>query len=851
MAAGGGVWVMDISLVGDLPPAIDADLTSLDAGPGTVVVTGMPGTVAGGTPSLSTHLTNLKTGLTYDVNLDQYGGFSETIPASPGDEITLTVQDSASPPQSVTVSLGTVPAGAAVSFAPIAGTSATDSRQVVFAGNYLLVNATDRVVLLDPADITAPDPSYRVASGTIHDIAVSGDLVLVGDDGLTIMRIDTSVTPPVLVGVSSLPASSFNGMGTYYTNRVAAYGQTAYIAYDGYLWPVDISVPSAPRVFGGVYNNGYVVTDLVVWRNELLASTTNTSYPLIAALLDNPSAPSWNYSYWWTYPQGTGFGDSYGADSLALDGDMLYVSRGLRGVAAFELSPGAKPVKKGALAVPGSAIGMDHSGDWLYAAAGYGYGMNIVDTSDPALLDLVVTQWVQGTPKDVKVRSGRAYVAAGGGVWVLDVLQAMPPLIDATRAKVDAALDSAILTGLPGSVTSGTPPLSAHLTNLKTGLTYDVNLDQYGGFSETIPASPGDEIALTVEDGASPPQSVTVSLGKVPAGHMVSFVPISGTSSTDSCQIVPAGNYLLLNATDRILLLDPSNISAPSPPCWVSNGVIHDMAVIGNLVLVGDNGFTILRLDDSVTPPALVQVSSLPASSFSGMGTSYPNKVAVYGQIAYVAYDGYLWPVNISVPEAPSVLGGVYNGGYIVTDLVVWRNELLASTTNTSYPLIVALLDNPSAPSWNYSYWWTYPQGTGFGDSYGADQLLLVGDTLHVSRKNKGIAIFNLANNISPYDALKPPTLASKLAMDGLTQGICHSSKLSGHNSLYVARGGRGISEVDVSVLASPDCFVTQYFPYDSHDALLRQFDAGGGQIKAYLYVAAGLGVYVVDLVDP
>ncbi len=138
-------------------------------------------------------------------------------------------------------------------------------------------------------------------------------------------------------------------------------------------------------------------------------------------LLDAPASPSWNSANYVNL--GAVTGDGYRpAARLRVDGSTLYVSRNTYGVAAFDLAAAVKPTYKGNLLTPGTSQGMAHLGSRLYVAAGYGTGMVVVDTSDLTSLRHVVANPVNGTPHDVALSSGYAYVATGGGVWVIQLV---------------------------------------------------------------------------------------------------------------------------------------------------------------------------------------------------------------------------------------------------------------------------------------------------------------------------------------------------------------------------------------------------------------------------------------------
>ncbi|MEK7392718.1 MAG: hypothetical protein AAB214_09145, partial [Fibrobacterota bacterium] len=457
---------------------------------------------------------------------------------------------------------------------------------------------------------------------------VSGNLVVLGDDGLTVLEVDSASGQVMLAERSNTPPSTFNTgyMSSSYPNVVAVKGQTVYVGCYHWVWAVDISTLSTPVVLSRTNPGMGTLLDLAVYGNELVGATdysyNTTNLGLVVGVLSDPASPSWTSTNY--INMGNATGDGYQPmNRLWLDGSTLYVSRNDHGIAAFDLAESVKPTYKGKLAPPdlgGTNQGMAYSGGRLYVAAGYGTGLNVVNTTDLANLKLVVANPVDGTPHDVALLNGYAYVATGGGVAVIEFTASAPPSVDLSRITMTVAPGQAVVDGLVGAVTSASSLLTLELQNATTGASGTatpgtVTPGDNSAFSGTVTAVPGDEIQLTVTDNASPSQSTTVSLGRVPAGNPEPFWDVAGS---DIRQVAVVGNYVVVNGTDRVSLVDPAlpwpeGLLDTWPQSGQSNhGTIHDMKVSGDLVVLGDDGLTVLEVDSASGQVMLAERSNTP-----------------------------------------------------------------------------------------------------------------------------------------------------------------------------------------------------------------------------------------------
>ncbi|MGA9752246.1 MAG: carboxypeptidase regulatory-like domain-containing protein [Acidobacteriota bacterium] len=496
---------------GNTPLFVSISPANTSAGAIAPEVVGLAGAVKSTLPPISAFLKDFNTGTEIDsVPVCTGGSVIGNICASPGDEITLTVTDSAG--KSTTVSLGKVPAESAGSFVGLRETMSSNAVQLAYSEDWLLVNDTDRVMLIDVLDPASPvvKATWVATQGTIWDMSVSGNFVEIRDNDNTYLQIGVDGSGnPTLTKVWSWTAG--NG-GTY--RQAVTNGQAEYHSRDAYVYSVDVSTPSAPKDYHYVNAAGYNITDMGIWRNWLLLSTTAADRPVIIASLANPWSPVFDTNLW---PDG--LGDGYGADHLYLAGDKLYVSRGSHGMAILDLLGSPRPVWLSTLALPSVCEGVTTTGAVAYLATEYGYGMHVLDVNDPSQPSLVVTYPVSGAPHDVVVRSGYAYLATGGGVRTVSLAGIQAPLIDQSRIIVQHNVGdtSAQISGLSGAVWSATPPCDVVVTNSRTSETTSPTTYGDGSFSAVIlGASSGDALTVTVTDAAIPPHSTTTSLGRLP-----------------------------------------------------------------------------------------------------------------------------------------------------------------------------------------------------------------------------------------------------------------------------------------------------------------------------------------------
>ncbi len=280
-------------------------------------------------------------------------------------------------------------------------------------------------------DVSNPSLPVKLSewtdTSTIHDVKVWGNYVYVADDGLTILQVEAngSLTQVGQVAAGAFPCCLNSG----YPNVLAVNGQMVYLGMAHYVVSIDVSVPSAPQFVGGwTETQEGTLLDLAVWRNELIGITDASSQgwgsnSLVVGVLDSSGIPGWNSGNY--VDVGATAGDSARAlNRLFVDGNTLYISRGASGVVAFDLSQTVKPVYLGKVALPGLSQGMWHGGTTLYAALGAGYGMGVIDTTALGSMRLIVANAVNGTPHDVVVSGAYAYLATGGGVWAVNLVNA-------------------------------------------------------------------------------------------------------------------------------------------------------------------------------------------------------------------------------------------------------------------------------------------------------------------------------------------------------------------------------------------------------------------------------------------
>jgi len=610
-------------------PAVDGSRLHVDVAGGVVTLVGGAGTAwsAMGPMTFSVAEGDSATPLASGV-VAADGSLNAPLSTWPDGGAVLTLSDSGVYPLDNAVTFGTKPLGVARARVELADPTA-QVRQLRWLGNGLVINGTTQVAV---ADLSAPlSPRIRAtwsASATIEDVAVAGDVVLVADGGLHLLRLNGA--GDTLEELAQVPASAFSSVDgrSYATGD----GARAYFGRGGTVWSIDISEPTRPVVApaGNPLPAGRVAGMAISDGSVVVSAETPDSWCATSIFRSAPGATLvWEETQLNVCPNG---------GRIVGDGERTLL---IAGTQVAELhSDGSETT---GTEFEQSAQGATVVGDKIYAALGWGGVASQSNLGDPGHSGVATA----GFARDVKVRGGIAYVGEGAGISVVEfageTLAVSRRLVSLTEASGGAAVR-----GEEGAVTGGVAPLTVTIANSRTGKTESVAVRGDGSFAAEVEADPGDQVLLTASDSEAPPQSVVLDLGRVPPVGSLGAVAVGAAR-----QALLAGHRLFVNKGDRILVFDVRDVSAPKQTTeWIAPTAISTIAVDGDSVYVSDDGFRVLQLAEDGS--ALNEMARIDAA-----GAALALRVVGGRVVAREA--GGLVLIDVSTSGAPFVAFGECN----------------------------------------------------------------------------------------------------------------------------------------------------------------------------------------------
>jgi hypothetical protein len=306
-------------------------------------------------------------------------------------------------------------------------------------------------------------------------------------------------------------------------------------------------------------------------------------------------------------------GDENGAAyGVAVAGRLAYVANGSDGLEIYDISSPGQPVNVGSFPQQngGYAKGVAVQGNVAFLAADG--GLAILDVTTPAKPTLLAYKSIAGgNAENVAVSGHFAYVAAdANGLWIYDVSDPKNPF-NVGLIKNGASADGIAVTGN-----------FAYLAN---------DLD-----------------GLHIYNIVNPAQPISVA-------HIVTL------ANTWAVSVAVSGNYAYVaNSDDGLRIYDVSNPTNPVPRGYVAQGNATAVAISGHhaLLACGSDGLLVFDVSDPANP---VSVATAPEAS----GLAYG--VAASGTYAYVANnDDGLWTCFVgplaSVPATLSALSYLGDG---------------------------------------------------------------------------------------------------------------------------------------------------------------------------------------------
>ncbi len=315
------------------------------------------------------------------------------------------------------------------------------------------------------------------------------------------------------------------------------------------------------------------------------------------------------------------------------------------------------------LGIPGSANGVDASGDFAYVAAG-GAGLVVVDVADPAAPRIAGIADTVGNAYEVEVRGDFAYVADGtGGLAIVDVGDPAQPVIagraDTGGIFVDLVVrgDLAYVADRAGGlrifdVADPSSPAQVSFLPLLPAATLGVDTD---GRIAVVAAGRAGLFVIDVSDPSQP-----VRVGRTWTR------PNNFSRASD---VVLRGRYAYVADGAEITLggLQVVDVGVPTTPAVVgSSGNLFgmvDLALDGQLALGADFLFfgSLPIFNVAGTTPVFSLVVSV-ATGPPDFRNDYGHGIAVQNGLFYQA------ATRLPTEDEPVVDGGLHIGRYLSAD---------------------------------------------------------------------------------------------------------------------------------------------------------------------------------------
>lgn len=276
--------------------------------------------------------------------------------------------------------------------------------------------------------------AYSSTDLTICNFSSVDGEILAGNAGqCTVSVASNGFTVPVPASVETYqPRGITSIVIPGYANNVKVKAGFAYVAAGSAgLQVVDVQDPAAPSIAGSLALDG-VAIDLRIRDNLIFVACGDAGVRVV-----DITSP--------TLPHVVGAITTQGvAQDIWLDGNFAYVANGLAGLKILDISTPAAPVAVASVPV-GTARGVAVEGG--IAAVAMDTGIAVVDVSVPQSARQVGAIVVQGSPKDVVMRDGFAFVASfDGGLQIVDLRSPASPKLASQISDAFAPRD-VILSG--------------------------------------------------------------------------------------------------------------------------------------------------------------------------------------------------------------------------------------------------------------------------------------------------------------------------------------------------------------------------------------------------------------------
>ncbi len=465
---------------------------------------------------------------------------------------------------------------------------------IAVSGDTLFVlSLFDGLRIYDLGDPAGPAPVSWLDTGqNARGMSVSGRhlFVAAGEGGLEIIDVDDP-TSPVLVGSYDTQARLRCA-----ANDVAVAGSLAFVTCENLgLLILDVSDPAVPSLRGSYVKLSEYLRVAVFEDTAFLSSdwegvdVIDVSDPAAPVKTAYCSVPALNLR-------------------IAADGRCAVIAGWMAGLLVTEGA--CADLKLGGLRDFHEAYDLAVSGSHAFVT-GWGYGLRIVDISDPTAPQPVLDFTMPERPSGIAISGGLAaltgYAAPGGFLRLVDVSDPAAPSLQGAVGLPDKGVDAVI---------SGA---HAFVAARRAGLQI-----------------------VDISDRAAP----TV---------------VGACDTGEAWDIALSGRYALVAAGHAGLkIVDVGDPRAPAPVGTCDTpGFARDVAVFGNYALVADDraGLRIIDISDPAYP-APVGLSDVAGATH----------VEVLGPHAFVTTDAGLQVVDISDPAAPwlvTIVAGAHDANAI------------------------------------------------------------------------------------------------------------------------------------------------------------------------------------------
>jgi hypothetical protein len=578
---------------------------------------------------------------------------------------------------------------------------------------------------------------------------------------------------PTIVGTYNTPGTAYG---------VTVSGDYAFVAdYGSGLQVINIKNPASPTLAGTCDTPGNA-RSVAVSGDYAFVADFGSGLQVIN--ISNPAVPTLVGAY-----------DTPGyAWGVTVSGDRAFVADDYAGLQVINIRNPASPTLVGTCNTPGAALGVAVSGDHAFVAD-YTYGLQVIDISNPASPTLVGTYDTPGIAYGVAVSGDHAFVADYTyGLQVIDISNPASPTLVGTYDTpgyawgVTVSGDRAYVTddafGLQVIDISNLASPTLAATCDTPGSAWGVAV--LGEHAFVADCTPGLQV-IRISHPAAPALIGTCDTPSYARGVAVSGEYAFVADYNDYGNVMLAGTSDMPgNANGVAVSGDPAgalaffsglqviDISDPASPTIVGTydtGITLDIAVAGDHAFLAEDGW--LRVIDIGDPahPTLV-------GSCGSLGLT--RDVVVSGDHAYVAagFSG-LKVIDISNPASPALVGTYVTPDFAVGVTVSGKYAFVAGGASG---LLVIDISDPTTPTL-----------VGTCDTPGSARGVAVsGDHAFVADWTSGLQVIDISNPASP-------TLAGTCDTPGYASGVTVSG-----DQTFVADYSSGLQVIDISDPAHP-----------------------------------------------